>query len=139
MCCEVKRVSGRGSLDGAYILSESTNEPHPACEDNCIYWKVEDFGHDFCFKEVEAEDGANIQCDAASPTDILSTLSTASLEILLNTTAVEDASTGSTLPDSFAFTTRAVSPQVSSYDTSTVEVRPATSETTNLPATPMNM
>ena len=81
-------MSAKGStLDGTYILKESTaSKPHPTCQDNCIYWKVDDFGDDFCFREVDQIEGANIQCEAVSPTDILSTLSTASIEILLNTT-----------------------------------------------------
>ena len=74
-------------MDGTYILREAAlSRPHPTCQDNCVYSKVDDFDNDYCFQEVDQIEGANIQCEAVSPTEILSTLSTESIEILLNTT-----------------------------------------------------
>ena len=54
-----------------------------------MYWKLEEFGQDFCFQSVSQQEGANIECEAATiatTTQILSTMSTESIEILLNTT-----------------------------------------------------
>jgi hypothetical protein len=84
-CCEVKKVSGKGAIfDGTYILREAVfNRPHPACRDNCIYSRAEDSDSEFCFKDVDKIEAANIQCEVLNIT-----IGTTSKDLLPNATTV---------------------------------------------------
>ena len=63
-CVKVTIVSGKGEMDGKYILKEVVGEkPDEVCNDGCIYYKDENKDDEYCFKSVEDEEGAFVQCE----------------------------------------------------------------------------
>ena len=50
-CCQTKRVSGLGSLDGVYTLMKQLHfKLEPICEDGCLYTRQDQPDDWFCFK-----------------------------------------------------------------------------------------
>ena len=69
-CCQVRTVTGvGGELDGEYrLLATPPAKPHPLCADTCVYSRAGDQDPDntFCFQEVDQQEAAAVECQAAS-------------------------------------------------------------------------
>ena len=63
-CVKVTVVSGKGAMDGKYVLKEYVGEkPNEVCVDGCIYFKDDNLEDEYCFKAVEEVDAAFVQCE----------------------------------------------------------------------------
>ena len=63
-CVKVTVVSGKGEMDGKYVLKEHVGEkPNEVCIDGCIYFKDDNLEDEYCFKTVEEADAAFVQCE----------------------------------------------------------------------------
>ena len=49
-CCSSRKVSGSGSLDGTYLLSDSSDYVRH-CEEGCVYSKEDNPRLKYCFRD----------------------------------------------------------------------------------------
>ena len=110
-----------------YLIESALSRPHPTCRDNCIYSKAADSDNENCFQNVNKIEAANIQCKALN-----TSISTASKEILPNTTMVGFGPSGGNSGDT---TTMATEPSTKADEGTIHQTSKNTKETNKIPST----
>ena len=73
-CCPQLQVAGAGlDWDGLYLLTGTQPALPAVCRDTCVYTKQAEPGSQYCFRSVDGELAAEVQCEAAPTTTISTT------------------------------------------------------------------